>query len=79
MTNLAHTDVKERIQWFAAKYANAHDIFYIGRGLDYAVSLEGSLKMKEICYIKYALKARMIIGCVNVNVRNGASVRRMTT
>lgn len=42
---------KERIQWFAAKYANAHDIFYIGRGLDYAVSLEGSLKMKEICYI----------------------------
>ena len=42
---------KERIQWFAAKYANAHDIFYIGRGLDYAISLEGSLKMKEICYI----------------------------
>ncbi len=42
---------KERIQWFAAKYANAHDIFFIGRGLDYAVSLEGSLKMKEISYI----------------------------
>lgn len=42
---------KERIQWFAAKYANAHDVFFIGRGLDYAVSLEGSLKMKEISYI----------------------------
>ena len=42
---------KERIQWFAAKYAMAKDIFFIGRGLDYAVSLEGSLKMKEISYI----------------------------
>ncbi len=44
-------DDKERIQWFAAKFANAHDIFFIGRGLDYAISLEGSLKMKEISYI----------------------------
>ena len=42
---------KERIQWFASKYANAKDIFFIGRGLDYAISLEGSLKMKEISYI----------------------------
>ncbi|MBR0309051.1 MAG: glutamine--fructose-6-phosphate transaminase (isomerizing) [Mogibacterium sp.] len=42
---------KERIQWFAAKYANARDVFFIGRGLDYAISLEGSLKMKEISYI----------------------------
>ena len=42
---------KERIQWFAAKYANARSIFFIGRGIDYAVSLEGSLKMKEISYI----------------------------
>ena len=42
---------KERIQWFSAKYANARDIFFIGRGLDYAISLEGSLKMKEISYI----------------------------
>ncbi len=42
---------KERLQWFAAKYSNAHDIFFIGRGIDYAVSLEGSLKMKEISYI----------------------------
>ena len=42
---------KERIQWFAAKYANAHDIFFIGRGTDYSISLEGSLKMKEISYI----------------------------
>ena len=44
-------DDKERIQWFASKYANAHDIFFIGRGLDYAISMEGSLKMKEISYI----------------------------
>ncbi len=42
---------KERIQWFASKYANAHDVFFIGRGLDYAVALEGSLKFKEISYI----------------------------
>ena len=42
---------KERIQWFAAKYANAKDVFQIGRGLDYAICLEGSLKMKEISYI----------------------------
>lgn len=42
---------KERIQWFAAKFANVQDIFFIGRGIDYAVSLEGSLKMKEISYI----------------------------
>ena len=44
-------DDKERIQWFAAKQANARDVFFIGRGLDYAISLEGSLKMKEISYI----------------------------
>ena len=42
---------KERIQWFASKQANAKDIFFIGRGIDYAISLEGSLKMKEISYI----------------------------
>ncbi|MBR1821458.1 MAG: glutamine--fructose-6-phosphate transaminase (isomerizing) [Clostridia bacterium] len=42
---------KERIQWFAAKYAGAKDVFFIGRGVDYAISLEGSLKMKEISYI----------------------------
>ena len=44
-------DDKERIQWFASKFANARDIFFIGRGLDYAISLEGGLKMKEISYI----------------------------
>ncbi len=44
-------DDKERIQWFASKQANAKDIFFIGRGIDYAISLEGSLKMKEISYI----------------------------
>ena len=41
----------ERIQWFASKYASAKDAFFIGRGLDYAVALEGSLKFKEISYI----------------------------
>ena len=44
-------DEKERLQWFAAKFANVRDIFFIGRGIDYAISLEGSLKMKEISYI----------------------------
>ncbi len=42
---------KERIQWFANKLAGAKDAFFIGRGIDYAISLEGSLKMKEISYI----------------------------
>ena len=42
---------KERIQWFAAKNSMAKDMFFIGRGVDYAVSLEGSLKLKEISYI----------------------------
>ncbi len=43
---------KERLQWFAAKQAAANkDIFFIGRGIDYAISMEGSLKMKEISYI----------------------------
>ena len=42
---------KERIQWFVAKQANAQDVFFIGRGIDYAVCLEGSLKMKEISYV----------------------------
>ena len=44
-------DDKERLQWFAAKQVNAKDIFFIGRGIDYAISMEGSLKMKEISYI----------------------------
>ena len=44
-------DEKERLQWFAAKYSNAHDVFFIGRGIDYAICLEGSLKMKEISYV----------------------------
>lgn len=44
-------DDKERIQWFASKYANAKDVFFIGRGLDYAICLEGSLKMKEVSYV----------------------------
>ncbi len=42
---------EERIQWFAAKQLAAKDAFFIGRCLDYAISLEGSLKMKEISYI----------------------------
>ena len=42
---------KERLQWFAAKYSSMKDSFYIGRGVDYAVCQEGSLKMKEISYV----------------------------
>ena len=44
-------DDKERIQWFASKQVNAKDVFFIGRGIDYAICMEGSLKMKEISYI----------------------------
>ena len=42
---------KERIQWFASKQMNAKDVFFVGRGIDYAICMEGSLKMKEISYI----------------------------
>ena len=42
---------KERIQWFASKQAGAKDMFFIGRGVDYATGMEGSLKLKEISYI----------------------------
>lgn len=42
---------KELIQKFASEHFNAKDVFFIGRGLDYAVALEGSLKLKEISYI----------------------------
>ena len=42
---------KEPIQWFASQNYNAQDVFFIGRGLDYAISMEGSLKLKEISYI----------------------------
>lgn len=42
---------KENIQYFASRNFNAKDIFFIGRNIDYALSLEGSLKLKEISYI----------------------------
>lgn len=42
---------QERIQKFANRYVAAKDVFFIGRGIDYAISLEGSLKLKEISYI----------------------------
>ncbi len=42
---------KEKIQKFANRYVAAKDVFFIGRGIDYAISLEGSLKLKEISYI----------------------------
>ena len=42
---------KERVQWLASKFANRRNVFFIGRGLDYASSMEGSLKLKEISYI----------------------------
>ncbi|MCQ2460460.1 MAG: SIS domain-containing protein, partial [Ruminococcus sp.] len=42
---------KERLQWFAAKVSTVDDAFFIGRGIDYAIGMEGSLKMKEISYI----------------------------
>jgi glucosamine--fructose-6-phosphate aminotransferase (isomerizing) len=42
---------KERMQWLANKFYTSRDVFFIGRGVDYSVSLEGSLKLKEISYI----------------------------
>lgn len=42
---------KSRIQKFANRYVAAKDVFFIGRGIDYAISMEGSLKLKEISYI----------------------------
>jgi len=42
---------KERIQWFASKFSAVQDIFFLGRGADYAIAMEGSLKCKEISYI----------------------------
>ncbi len=42
---------KERIQWFASKQIAAKDVFFVGRGIDYGISMEGSLKMKEVSYI----------------------------
>ena len=44
-------DEKERIQWFASKFSSSKDVFFIGRGIDWAISMEGSLKLKEISYI----------------------------
>ena len=41
----------ERLKWFATKISNKKDVFFIGRGIDYAICLEGSLKLKEISYI----------------------------
>ena len=42
---------KERIQKFANRYVAAKDSFFIGRGIDYAIAMEGSLKLKEISYM----------------------------
>ncbi len=43
---------KNDLQYFAARFCNLRDIFFIGRGLDYAVAMEGSLKLKEVSYIR---------------------------
>ncbi len=42
---------KERLQWYSNKLVNLSDSFFIGRGIDYAIGMEGSLKLKEISYI----------------------------
>ena len=43
---------RQQIQRFANRYLAAEHIFFIGRGIDYAISMEGSLKLKEISYIR---------------------------
>ena len=59
---------KERIQWFAAKYANAHDVFFVGRGIDYAICLEGSLKLKMCIRDRFC----GLLGFVRHHVYGGA-------
>ena len=73
-------DDKERIQWFASKYANAHDVFFIGRGIDYAISLEGSLKLKEISDIHSEAYAagELKHGTISL-IENGTLVIGVTT
>lgn len=44
-------DCDEKLKWFATKISDKKDVFFIGRGIDYAICLEGSLKLKEISYI----------------------------
>lgn len=85
-------DDKGRIQWFASKYANARDVFFIGRGIDYAVCLEGSLKLKEISYIHseaYAAgelkhgtislieEGTLVIGCLTQNALYEKTISNM--
>ena len=71
---------KARIQWFASRHANARDIFFIGRGLDYAICLEGSLKMKEISYIHSEAYAagELKHGTISL-IENGTLVIGVTT
>ena len=47
----AMIEKKEQIKALVTHLINQHDTFFIGRGLDYAFSLEGALKLKEISYI----------------------------
>ena len=42
---------KDDIQYYASQYFNHNSVFFIGRNVDYALGLEGSLKLKEISYI----------------------------
>ncbi|MDA3847664.1 MAG: glutamine--fructose-6-phosphate transaminase (isomerizing) [Vallitaleaceae bacterium] len=44
-------DKKDQLKALAEKYADSKNVFYIGRGLDFAVSMEGALKIKEIAYL----------------------------
>jgi glucosamine--fructose-6-phosphate aminotransferase (isomerizing) len=43
--------ISKKCQYIASRFQNAHDLFFIGRGVDYALSMEGSLKLKEISYM----------------------------
>ena len=69
---------KERIQWFAAKFANAKDIFFIGRGIDYAISLieDGTLVVSVLT--QQRLYEKMISNMVEVKSR-GAYLMGLTT
>ena len=66
---------KEKIQHFANRYLAAKDVFFIGRGIDYAISLEGSLKLKEISYIhSFAIAAGELKHGPIALIENGVTV-----
>ena len=51
MENMLNDSLVQQVQYYASRHCGHHDAFYIGRNLDSAVCLEGSLKLKEVAYL----------------------------